>query len=93
MGIAINYGTASGQVEPFPLQDLHSKSLSVCRPTLRTWIAKQSDLHWASNELFELLSTGRLRIDVAAQLKLEEAAQGHRLIEDRNTAGAIILKP
>ena len=93
MGIAINYGTASGQVEPFPLQDLHSKSLSVCRPTLRTWIAKQSDLHWASNELFELLSTGRLRIDVAAQLNLEEAAQGHRLIEDRKTAGAIILKP
>ena len=52
MGIAINYGTASGQVAPFPLQDLHSKSLSVCRPTLRTWIAKRSDLQWASQELF-----------------------------------------
>jgi len=93
MGMAINYGTASGQVEAFPLQDLHSKSLSVCRPTLRTWIAKQSDLHWASNELFELLSLGGLQIDVAAQLPLQEAAQAHRLIEDRNTAGAIILRP
>ncbi|MEY2717874.1 MAG: hypothetical protein RL539_906, partial [Pseudomonadota bacterium] len=31
--------------------------------------------------------------DVAAQLPLQEAAQAHRLIEDRNTAGAIILKP
>jgi NADPH2:quinone reductase len=93
MGIAINYGTASGQVEPFPLQDLHSKSLSVCRPTLRTWIAKRSDLLRASHELFDLLSSGRLRIDIAAHVPLHDAAQAHRLIEDRRTAGAIILDP
>jgi len=93
MGIAINYGTASGQVVPFPLQDLHSKSLSVCRPTLRTWIAKRSDLQWASQELFDLLGSGRLRIDIAAHVPLHDAAQAHRLIEDRRTAGAIILDP
>ena len=93
MGIAINYGTASGQVDPFPLQDLHSKSLSVCRPTLRTWIAKRSDLQWASQELFDLLGSGRLRIDIAAHVPLHDAAQAHRLIEDRRTAGAIILDP
>jgi NADPH2:quinone reductase len=38
-GLAINFGTASGQVENFALQDLHAKSLWICRPTLRTYIA------------------------------------------------------
>ncbi|TXL65451.1 quinone oxidoreductase family protein [Zeimonas arvi] len=93
MGIAINYGTASGQVEPFPLQRLHSKSLSVCRPTLRTWIAKRSDLETASREFFELLADRTLRIDIAAKLPLREAARAHALLEGRTLSGAVLLEP
>ena len=52
MGMAINYGAASGPVPPFPLQDLHPKSLIVTRPTLKTWIAKREDLDAASERLF-----------------------------------------
>jgi NADPH2:quinone reductase len=92
MGIAINYGTASGQVPPFPLQELHSKSLSVCRPTLRTWIAARSDLETASREFFELLAEGSLKIDIAASLPLREAAHAHALLEGRTLSGAIVLK-
>lgn len=93
MGIAINYGTASGQVPPFPLQRLHSKSLSVCRPTLRTWIAKRSDLETASREFFELLAEGALKIEIAAKLPLRDAAQAHRLLEGRTLSGAVLLTP
>lgn len=93
MGIAINYGTASGQVEPFPLQDLHSKSLSVCRPTLRTFIAAREDLEWSSREFFELLADRSLRIDISARLPLAEAAQAHALIEGRSLSGAVLLHP
>ncbi len=93
MGIAINYGTASGQVPPFPLQRLHSKSLSVCRPTLRTWIAARGDLETASREFFELLADKALRIDIAAKLPLREAAQAHALIEGRTLNGAVLLEP
>jgi NADPH2:quinone reductase len=93
MGIAINYGTASGQVAPFPLQRLHSKSLSVCRPTLRTWIAKRGDLETASREFFELLADGSLRIDIAAKLPLRQAARAHELLEGRALSGAVLLEP
>jgi NADPH2:quinone reductase len=93
MGIAINYGTASGQVPPFPLQRLHSKSLSVCRPTLRTWIAARGDLETASREFFELLAKGELRIDIAARLPLREAARAHELLEGRTLSGAVLLQP
>ncbi|HZH05490.1 MAG TPA: quinone oxidoreductase [Lautropia sp.] len=93
MGIAINYGTASGQVPPFPLQRLHSKSLSVCRPTLRTWIASRADLESSSAEVFQLLAGGDLRIDIAARLPLQEAARAHELLEGRTLSGAVLLKP
>lgn len=91
MGFAINYGTASGQVPPLPLQTLHSKSLSVCRPTLRNWIAKRHDLETSSHEFFDLMRRGVLSIDVACTLKLNEAARAHALLESRAVAGAMVL--
>jgi len=93
MGIAINYGTASGQVPPFPLQRLHAKSLSVCRPTLRTWIASRRDLETSSAEFFQLLADDALRIDIAARLPLRDAAKAHALLEGRTLTGAVLLKP
>ena len=53
LGLAINYGTASGDVEGFDLQRLHAKSLSVCRPTLRTFIAEPADLQRGAAALFD----------------------------------------
>jgi NADPH2:quinone reductase len=91
MGIAINFGTASGQVEPFPMQHLHSRSLIVSRPTLRTWIAKRSDLEWASAEVFDLLASGRVKIEVSARFPLREARRAHELLEGRKTTGAVVL--
>ncbi|MEZ5738251.1 MAG: quinone oxidoreductase [Burkholderiaceae bacterium] len=93
MGIAINYGTASGQVEPFALQRLHGKSLSVCRPTLRTWIADPADLQRASAACFELLASGAMRIGIQQVLPLRDAAKAHELLESRQTQGAILLRP
>src|SRR3546814_12085145 len=63
MGLAVNYGTASGQVPPFPLQRLHIKSLSVCRPTFRTYIAFSADLETASREFFDLMAEYGLFIE------------------------------
>lgn len=93
MGLAVNFGTASGQVPPFPMQRLHSKSLSVCRPTLRTYIARREDLETASSEFFDLLAAGDLRIDIAAKLPLEKAAEAHALLEGRTLSGSLLLQP
>jgi NADPH2:quinone reductase len=93
MGIAINYGTASGQVEPFPLQTLHKRSLVVTRPTLGTWIAKRSDLENASNEFLNLVRGGVIRVDVAARYPLADVARAHADLEGRKTTGAMVLVP
>jgi len=92
-GLVVNFGTASGQVEGFALQELHAKSLWVCRPTLRSYIAKRIDLLAMCEEVFELLADPTLRLDIEATLPLHEAAQGHRLLEGRTTRGAIVLTP
>ena len=92
-GLVINYGTASGQVEGFALQDLHAKSLSVCRPTLKTFVSDRADMLAMAADAFELLADPTLRLDIEAVLPLTEAAQSHRLLEGRTTTGAIVLIP
>lgn len=93
MGLAVNFGTASGHVEPFPLQNLHAKSLSVCRPTLKTYIARRSDLLSMCEQAFGLLADPAIRLDIEAALPLAQAAKAHRLLEGRRTQGALVLVP
>ena len=92
-GLAINYGTASGHVENFSLQTLHARSLWVCRPTLRTYIAKRADLLAMCEEVFALLADKTIRLDIAALLPLLQADKAHSLLESRSTQGAIVLLP
>ncbi|NQU61647.1 MAG: quinone oxidoreductase [Rhodospirillales bacterium] len=93
MGHAINFGTASGQVEPFPLQRLHSKSLTVTRPTLGTFVASREDLETASDAVFGVLRDGTVKIDISARYPLKDTAQAHADLESRKTTGAMVLLP
>ena len=93
MGVVVNFGTASGQVEGFALQELHAKSLSVCRPTLRTYIARRDRLLAMCEEAFGLLADPAIRLDIAARLPLTAAADAHRMLEARSTQGCVVLFP
>ncbi len=93
MGHAINYGTASGQVELFPLQNLHKKSLTVTRPTLATYIASREDLEKASDTVFGVLRDGTVKVDISRRYALADTARAHADLESRNTTGAMILEP
>jgi len=93
MGHAINFGTASGQVEPFPLQRLHSKSLTVTRPTLGTYVASREDLETASDAVFGVLRDGTVKVDITGRYALKDTAQAHADLESRKTTGAMVLLP
>lgn len=92
-GLVVNYGTASGQVEAFALQRLHSKSLWVCRPTLKTYVSDRTNMLAMSREVFERLANPAFRIDIEAILPLSQAAKSHQMLESRQTKGAIVLVP
>ncbi|MFA7506197.1 MAG: quinone oxidoreductase [Burkholderiaceae bacterium] len=93
LGLAINYGTASGDVEGLDLNLLHSKSLSVCRPTLRTFIANSADMLRGADSVFEAVQAGRVRLEVGHRYPLAEARRAHEDLENRRTTGAIALVP
>ena len=92
-GMVISYGTASGNVGDFDLQRLHSKSIIVTRPTLRSWIADPDEAAMASNALFEVLSGGKIQTPLGAQFPLAQAAEAHRHLESRNATAPIVLIP
>jgi NADPH2:quinone reductase len=93
LGIAINYGTASGDVEGFDLQRLHAKSLSISRPTLRTFIAETAQLRSSAAALFDVVRDGTLRLEVTHRYPLAEVRRAHEDLENRATTGAPVLVP
>jgi NADPH2:quinone reductase len=93
LGIAINYGTASGDVTGLDLQRLHAKSLSVCRPTLRTFIADPADLQRGAATLFAAVRSGAVKLEVNRRYALAEVRRAHEELEGRGTTGAAILVP
>jgi NADPH2:quinone reductase len=90
----VTYGNASGPVPPFdPLLLSQKGSLFVTRPTLMHYTAKRADLEALGGELFEMVGSGRVRIEVNQRYALKDAAQAHRDLEARKTTGSTILLP
>jgi NADPH:quinone reductase len=92
-GLMVSFGNASGPVPPISLLQLSPKSLHVTRPTLNTHTAVRAVGEQMARELFEVVSSGKVKIEIGARYKLEDAAQAHRDLESRNTTGSLILIP
>ncbi len=93
MGMLVGFGNASGPVPPFELGRLAQMgSLYITRPTLMTYTAKREDLLGAANELFEVVLSGAVKIEINQTYPLAEAAQAHRDLEARKTTGSTIFE-
>lgn len=92
-GLAVNFGTASGQVEDFPLQVLHRKSLSVTRPTLPVWIADRREYVAAADAFFAAILDGSIKVDVGRRYGFAEIADAHADLESRQPVGLQVLVP
>ena len=93
-GLIVSFGNASGPVPPVNLGILSTKgSLYVTRPTLGTYIAARADLVKRSNDLFNVVKSGKVKIETTARHTLEDAAQAHRDLEGRKTTGSVVLIP
>jgi NADPH2:quinone reductase len=94
MGILISFGQSSGPVAPFDPAILASKgSLFLARPTLMTYTARRDDLLASATELFEMVASGALKIEIKQSYPLREAARAQADLEARRTSGSTILIP
>jgi NADPH2:quinone reductase len=93
-GILASYGEASGDPEPVPPRSLGAAgSIFLTHPRLGDYTATREDLLTTCNDLFAMVSSGKVRIAIDRTYPLAEAAQAHADLEARNTTGAIVLIP
>jgi len=91
-GLLVSFGNASGTVPPLDIAILAQLgSLYITRPTLATYTAQHSDLDIMAKELFMMVTSGTIRIDINQRYCLKDAAQAHRDLESRKTKGSSIL--
>ena len=91
-GLMVSFGQASGPIEPLNLGVLAQKgSLFVTRPTLFTYIATNSELQARADELFDIVASGKVKIEVKQRFALRQASEAHRALENRETSGSTIL--
>ena len=93
-GLLCVFGNGSGPVPAFDLNLLAAKgSLYVTRPSLMVYTARRRDLEAGAKELFDIVKSGKVKIEINQTYKLQDAAQAHRDLEARKTTGSTVLLP
>jgi NADPH:quinone reductase len=93
-GMLVSFGNASGPAPAIsPLELMRRGSLYLTRPTLFDYTAQRSELKSAARALFAMIRGGKLRVRIGQRYALRDAAQAHRDLEARRTAGATVLIP
>lgn len=95
-GLMVSFGNSSGPVTGVNLGILNQKgSLYVTRPSLQGYITSREELAEASSELFSLIASGVINVDVAENQKyaLTDARRAHEILESRVTEGSSLLLP
>jgi NADPH2:quinone reductase len=93
-GMMVFFGNASGPVPPIdPLVLSRKGSLFLTRPNLVHYIADRASLEARAADVLGDAAGGRLRVRIDRTCPLAEAAEAHRALEGRQTAGKVLLIP
>ena len=91
-GMMASFGNASGPVDPFSPTILAQKgSLFLTRPTMYDYVATREELEQAARDLFDVVASGKVKIEVKQRFPLKDAAEAHRALEARKTTGSTVL--
>jgi NADPH2:quinone reductase len=94
LGLMVSFGNASGSVPPFEPRLLTQKgSLYLTRPTLVTYTASRADLEATAKDLFDVVLSGKVKIEIHQTYPLTDAHHVHRDLEGRKTTGSIVMLP
>ena len=93
-GMLVLFGQSSGAVGPFDPQLLNKHgSLFLTRPNLAHHVSTRAELLDRAGDVLAWVAAGDLKLEIAAELPLERAAQAHRMLESRQTSGKLLLIP
>jgi NADPH2:quinone reductase len=93
-GMLVLFGQSSGVVPAVDPQFLSQKgSLFFTRPTLVHYIASRVELQQRARDLFDWIGSGALRLRMAFDFPLTDAAEAHKALAGRKTTGKVLLIP
>jgi NADPH2:quinone reductase len=92
-GLLAVFGNGSGPVKDVDINVLAKGSFYVTRPTLMTYTAARKDLEAGSKELFDVVKSGKVKIEINQKYALADAAQAHSDLEARKTTGSTVFMP
>jgi len=93
-GMMVSFGQSSGPVASFnPAKLAQGGSLFYTRPGLANYIATREELELSGQRLFDMVGSGKVRIEVNQTYPLSETEQAHRDLEGRKTTGSTVLLP
>lgn len=92
-GLVCSFGSASGDVEAFDLQELkRSGSLYVTRPGIDAYTATDAEFRMRAQAVARAVEDGTLRVRITEPYPLSQAAQAHEDLQARRTTGSVVLE-
>ncbi|SFU86834.1 NADPH:quinone reductase [Halomonas korlensis] len=92
--LMVSFGNSSGPVDGVNIGILNQKgSLFATRPSLNGYADTRERLEMMANDLFTMLESGKVKIDIAQRYPLEEAGKAQDAVQARKTTGSTILLP
>jgi NADPH2:quinone reductase len=91
-GMLALFGQSSGPVAPFDPNILNAKgSLFLTRPSLGHYLLTREELLWRAGDILNWIGAGKLTLRIERTYPLADAAEAHRALEGRHTAGKLLL--
>jgi NADPH2:quinone reductase len=91
-GLMVTFGQASGPIDPSaPVLLSQKRSLFLTRPILFHYMQRRDALEASANELFEMVASGKVRINVNQRFARKDVADAHKALEARATSGSTVL--
>jgi NADPH:quinone reductase len=93
-GVLASFGESSGDPPPVSVRQLGNMgSLFVTHPSLIDYTATRPELLETANDLFAIVKSGKVKIEINHEYPLRDAVQAHRDVEARKTTGSVVLIP
>ena len=93
-GMMVSFGNASGPLSDINVPKLiQPKGLYLTRPSMQQYLSTREEIAEASEVLFEKVTTGKVKIKIFKEYKLENAVDSHKDLENRKILGPAIIIP
>ena len=93
-GMMVSFGNASGPLSDINVPKLiQPKGLYLTRPSMQQYLSTREEIAEASEVLFEKVTSGKVKIEIFKEYKLENAVDAHKDLENRKILGPAIIIP